>query len=321
MIKIEHLQDIPKLKSAAMTIGTYDGLHIGHRKIIEDMINRCKNENIPSILMTFKEHPLSIFELENPPECIGTSEIRDEYFLNSGIDYLLMIDFSLKIANITHKSFLDFLLNKVDNLRLHLGFNFRFGKGNLGNIDYLREVANAKPNNLDLVEVEPIKYEDKVVSSSLIRDLIHIGNVELVERLLHRPYRITEEVVYGAGMGRKIGFPTINQKTKKQVLPRFGVYKTSVLLGDKLYPSMTFVGRKSTDLDVDKANIPLVETHIFDFKGNLYRQNISVLFEKFIREDKKLGSFSELVAQLKEDKQKCLEDTSLGGKNTNYAFR
>ena len=307
MIKIPCLNELPCLNKACMTIGTYDGLHIGHRQIIENMVKYAKENQIPSILLTFNQHPLSLFDLNFKPQYIGTTEIRLNYFSEIEIDYLLMIDFSLKIANITHKSFIDILLNKISSLYLYLGYNFHFGRNNEGTIQYLKDREIKENGKLKTKIFEPIKYKEHILSSSMIRDLIRKGEMEKVKELLKRPYQITENVIEGQQKGREIQFPTINQRITDQVIPKAGVYKTEVAINGKKYHSMTFIGRKSADLDITNRRDFLMETNIFDFNENLYGKKVSILFEKYIRDNKRLNSFDELIIQLQEDKNKCKE--------------
>lgn len=303
------LEEFPKYEHLVMTLGTFDGWHQGHRKILDAIKNYSeKNQDCQSVVITFKKHPLKLLNPEKAPKMLNNLEFKIDFVDKQGIDHLIIIDFSQNFANITHNQFVDILLSKADQLHLIVGFDLMFGKGNKGDINYLKQQAQQNPH-LSVEIIEKVEYHGQKICSSCIRELIQKGEVKRAAYFLEREYFIEGEVITGEKLGAKIGFPTLNLASIDFVIPKTGVYKTQTEIDGEKYNSMTFVGTKSKELKTPyaKMQVPLIETNVFNWDKELYGKTIKVYFQEFIREKVQFHSMEELKEQLKRDKEECLK--------------
>ncbi len=306
-----HLSGIPKTDIGILTIGTFDGLHLGHRKILQSVIADQNRDGGESFVMTFTNHPFEVLFQDRIPKRLGTTGFEIDLYEKAGIDNLILIKFTREFADISHHSFLKQLLAPFNVLKLVLGFNFRFGKGNKGHLLYLE--SHEDQERLFLKVIPQVFYREYGISSSLIRKLIQEGEIELVNQMLAREYCIEGKAIINQQIGRNIGFPTVNIINEKQAYPKDGVYKTRTKVGGNYYSSMTFVGRKSIGIGYSENR--MIESHIFDFNENIYHQNVEVYFQKRIRNQMKFDSLDQLKNQLVKDKHTVL---SLNGKIPSY---
>lgn len=295
------LDDLPEFNEASLTIGNFDGLHLGHRKIIYSLL--AVNLNQPAIAVTFQKVPI---EYLNPGHFKGylfPSDQKEKYLEKLGVSHIVSLDFP-EVRNVDSIDFIKVLLSKINKLHLVIGYNFQFGKGNAGNVNFLRNIS--KKLNFELTVVDPVSIDHTTISSSLIRDMIQNGRMEEASHMLGRPYFINSDELRGDGIGRTIGFPTINLKINKQVTPQTGVYYTLYPYQDRLYPAMTYIGNRPTVNGHELRN----ETNIINFEEhseNISRiKNHTIYFIRKIRGEKKLHNLEELRKTIYNDREVIL---------------
>ncbi|MCL2773341.1 MAG: bifunctional riboflavin kinase/FAD synthetase [Oscillospiraceae bacterium] len=283
-------------KKTAVALGNFDGLHIGHMALIDRITEYAKEKNISSCVWTFAEHSLNIIKSDYAVPYITSREEKIEILKQKNIDYLIFQDFNF-IRNLSPDKFIEKVLAEYLNAELVVcGYNYRFGRNGEGNAEYLQDGLAKK--NISAEIVPPVICEGQAVSSSFIRTLIKIGDMQRVRKFLGRPFSINFPVVYGKQTGRKIGIPTINQLFPPgHIIPACGIYAcTCEVIGD-IYKAVTNIGVRPT-VNGDFLNS---ETHLIDFDGDLYGKNIKVNFYVKFRDEIKFESLDDLKEQIKKD--------------------
>ena len=285
-------------KKTAVALGNFDGLHIGHMILIEKikeyaMINP---EERASCVWTFSEHSLNILNSDYSVPYITAKEEKAEILKEKGIDYLIFQDFNF-VRYLSPEEFIDRVIANYLNAGLAVcGYNYRFGRNNEGNAEFLRESLAKK--NIETVIIPAVICEGHAVSSSFIRTLIKIGDMQRVRKFLGRPFSINFPVVYGKQTGQKIGIPTINQLFPEgHIIPAFGIYACTCEVDGKIYKAVTNIGMRPT-VNGDFLNS---ESHLIDFDGYLYGKNIKVNFYMKFRDEIKFDSLDSLKEQIKKD--------------------
>lgn len=281
-----------------IALGSFDGLHLGHMKLIDKAIDLAKKNDGKSMVFTFNNHPLSIINKEIMPKLLMDKDTKIKVLKNKGIDILSLVTFDKKFMNLSPEKF---ILNIVENYNAKgvvVGFNYRFGYKNLGDVELLKELS--QKYDFELFIVKPVKYKKEVVSSSHIRHVIaDAGDMEKANAMLTRPFSLSGAVVRGRQIGRSIGFPTINLDYNKEfIIPRGGVYFTIVEYKGNYFKGVTNVGYNPT-VENDKLSI---ETHILEFNNDIYDEEIRLYFIDRIRDEKKFNSLEELSLRIKKDK-------------------
>ncbi len=280
-------------KGQAIALGAFDGIHMGHRKLIENIVNYSKDNNCQSCVYTFDTLP-------SGAKFINDWDKRIEIFETLGVDYLYIQKFDADFKSTSAKEFLDKYIKGASYITV--GFNFRFGKGREGNTHLLNDYCNENKINFHIVE--PVYLGSEIVSSTKIRGYIEENNFEIAKKMLGQDFCVNGTVVHGNAIGRTIGFPTANICVdENRIMPAEGVYATFTEYEGKIYPSITNYGGKPTFKD----NKILLETNIFDFDGDLYNKKISVHFLEKLRNIVGFSSKEELKNQLNADKNKSLE--------------
>lgn len=286
-----------------VALGSFDGLHSGHLSLVNKIIELANENKGRSIVYTFKNHPRTLIKGATPPKLLMDNESKEEILEALGVDLIYFEEFNEEYMKLTPEGFIKYLCEKFKVKGIVVGFNYRFGYKNIGNIEMLKELSTKY--GYELYVMEPCNYENEVISSTRIRNELLNGNVDKAMKMLNRPYIIKGKVVHGKKLGRTIGFPTANlEYSKEALIPRKGVYYTNVQWQDKIYKGITSVGNNPT-VNGDKLTI---ETYILDFNNDLYGHNIKVYFIKKIRDEKKFNSIDDLVIQLKKDKDYALEE-------------
>ena len=286
-----------------VALGSFDGLHSGHLSLVNKIIELANENKGKSIVYTFKNHPRTLIKGATPPKLLMDNESKEEILEALGVDLIYFEEFNEEYMKLTPEGFIKYLCEKFKVKGIVVGFNYRFGYKNVGNIEMLKELSTKY--GYELYVMEPCNYEDEVISSTRIRNELLSGNVDKAMKMLNRPYCIKGKVVHGKKLGRAIGFPTANlDYSKEALIPKKGVYYTNVQWQGKIYKGITSVGNNPT-VNGDKLTI---ETYILDFNNDLYGHNIKVYFIKKIRDEKKFNSIDDLVIQLKKDKYYALEE-------------
>lgn len=297
MLLITDLNKITnKFSNSIITLGNFDGLHLGHQELIKMVIKRAKETGSVSLVVTFRPHPLKILAPEKCPSLISIYEEKIRLFEKLGIDVLVKIPFTLAFSSITPRDFVKRILcGLLGAKEIFVGYNYRFGRGREGNIQKLKELG--EEFGFKVIEVEQISLNGEVISSSKIRHLLKDGEVEYATRLLGRHYAITGIVIKGDGRGKDLGFPTANIAAKHAIIPADGVYAVRLFVRDKYYDGIANIGIRPTFNKKD----PTTEVHVFDFNEDLYGEEITVYFLQKIREEKKFMNADALIQQIKSD--------------------
>jgi riboflavin kinase/FMN adenylyltransferase len=292
----ESLDFSERFVNPVLTIGNYDGLHLGHKRIMERIQEKARDLNGTSMLMTFHPHPLTILRPDKFIGLITPLHVKKRLIEEAGIDVLIIIPFTDDFRDITPEAFVDNLLVKKLGIKgLIVGYDFKFGKEGKGNVEHL---AFHSTEYGFFFEIQgAITFDGEKVGSNRIRKMIQEGDVGKAALHLDRPYMIEGTVVKGEGRGRTIGFPTINLKTEFPLIPKRGVYITDVDVGGKRYPAVTNIGYNPT---FDGQSLT-IETYILDFSGDLYDQEIALYFLERIRDEVRFSSVDELKERIWKD--------------------
>lgn len=304
---IRNIREIEYDKKTAVSVGTFDGVHSGHRKIIDKLNSVRDSKGLRSVLITFDPHPQIV--LKNRAKDIrilSTLEEKLEIFSQLSIDITYVINFTKDFANTTADDFYrNYLIDKIGLNDLVLGYDHMFGKNREGNYDTLKELSAKYEFTVD--RVDEYKPDDFHISSSVLRELLSAeGNVKKAAIILGRNYSIEGTVVEGKKLGRELGYPTANIKIPDEfkLIPVIGIYAVEVILNGNTYFGMMSIGRNPTVTD-DKS-IKL-EVNIFDFNDDIYGEKIKIGFIDRIREEIKFENIDKLRTQLHSDKKISLE--------------
>jgi riboflavin kinase / FMN adenylyltransferase len=289
-------------KSYCIALGSFDGVHAGHKKLIEVLEYNAENTGCTSMVYTFGTHPRKVLKPERSIHMITSNEKRAEIMDELGVDVLYLEDFQ-KIMNLDAEQFFcEILVGKFNAKCIVVGYNFNFGKNGEGDAEKLAQLGNKYGIKIEVVP--PVLIKDKVVSSSLIRHKIHEGNVSEVLQYLSRTYSIQGKVIHGKKNGMSMGIRTANIEIGKEIiLPKKGVYLTDTKVNECKYKSVTNIGTNPT---FQGANLS-IETHILDFDGDLYSQDIEVYFIERLRDEIFFSSTLDLIDQIKIDIQTRLD--------------
>jgi riboflavin kinase/FMN adenylyltransferase len=286
-----------KFENPVLTIGNYDGIHLGHRRIIERVKERAREMNGTSMLMTFYPHPLKVLKPERQVSAITPEDQKERVILETGIDVLFVVPFTAEFSCVTPEAFVKNIL--VDTLAIRglvIGFDFRFGAHGKGDVKLLEKLSHDYGFFVEVVHA--IDMDGEKVGSNRVRKLLKEGDVSMVARLLGRPYMIEGRVVRGDGRGRKIGFPTINLHTDYPLVPKTGVYVTEVEFDGERHRAVTNIGYNPTFEDGRDLSI---ETFILDYRGDLYDKEVRLYFRERIRNEERFPSVEALKERIGED--------------------
>jgi riboflavin kinase/FMN adenylyltransferase len=301
---INGLENISEQKPSVITMGTFDGLHNGHTKIIEQVVQIAEKDNLKSILLTFEPHPQLVLKNKIPDvQLLSTIEEKLELLKKFQLDLVIVIEFNREFSQYPYQDFVkEILISKLKMNHLVIGYDHHFGKNREGNIE---SVQNLSQNlGFKVSKVEPLYNGDQLISSSLIRQLIARGEMDDAARYLGRLYPIKGTVIRGDGRGKKMSFPTANMavENKHKIVPGDGVYAVDVEVLNKPFKGMMNIGERPT-FSTYKA----LEVNIFGLDNDIYEEKITVKFKKRLRDEIKFSSVDELVNQLKSDKEQSLK--------------
>ncbi len=281
---------------AVITVGNFDGVHIGHQGLLKEVKKRADKMSGTSIVLTFEPHPLKVLKEKKIP-LITPFERKIELIEKLGIDVVICLPFTREFSKVSAREFVEeILLKKIGMREIVVGYDYTFGHKREGNIDLLKKLGDEL--GFKVCILGPILVDNMIVSSTRIRNLIMEGELEKVKILLNRYYQVSGEVIAGHDRGgRLLGFPTANLKLVNEVFPKNGVYVVEVIYNNKVYGGVTNIGFKPT-FGNDALS---VETHILDFDQNIYGKKIKLNFIKRLRNEKRFSSIEALAAQIKRD--------------------
>ena len=285
-----------KHRRGVIAIGNFDGVHLGHQKVINDAKKKAKKNKLPFGLMTFEPVPVMFFNKKIKNHRINSLEQKKDQLKKLKLNFLIVIKFNKKFSSLSPEEFIKKIIHKKTNCRfLYVSKNFKFGFKRKGNIEILKKYE--KQYNFKNVIVKPFKAKKKTISSTFIRKKIRKGHIEEVNKLLNRNWSIKGKVIKGQKRGRKIGFPTCNLKLGSYAIPRLGVYAVKVKINNINNNGIANIGYRPTF----NGQSLLLETNIFGINKNLYNKVITVGFKKFLRSEKKFKSLEYLKKQIKID--------------------
>ena len=298
---IENFKSVP---NAVVTIGTFDGVHRGHQEILKNMVNRAKELDGESVVVTFYPHPRQVLSNDSGIRFISTQQEKISHLEALGIDNLIIINFTKEFAAISSEDFIkDYLVKNIHPAVLIIGYDHHFGKGRTGDFEMLYELGNRY--NFKVEKIQEQDVENVAVSSTKIRHFLENGDIKHANMLLGYEFSYTGKVVHGQQVGQKMGYPTANIDVAEefQLIERQGVYATFAEIDRKSFPAMTYIGKRPTMHDERPQSI---ETYIIGFDGNLYDKEIKIRFVDFVRDDKKFDNFEALKHQIDIDKQQII---------------
>jgi len=304
---VETIQGISKFNETsfqtAVTIGTFDGVHLGHRKILERLVNNAKSTNLKSTVLTFFPHPRMVLQKDTDIKLLNTLEEKSRVLDSLGLDYLIVHPFTRDFSRLSATEFVrDILVNSVKTKKIIIGHDHRFGRNRNASIQDLMAFGNAL--DFEVEEIPAQEIDDVSVSSTKIRNALLNGDVATANSYLNYPYMLTGTIKKGKGLGKQFGFPTANlyiQETYK-LIPKNGVYVVKSTLNSKEHYGMMNIGVNPTVFGTEKS----IEINFFEFEGSLYGKKIQVDILHRIRDEHKFNSVQELKEQLIKDKQQSL---------------
>lgn len=291
-------ENIPAgLRGAVVTIGNFDGVHLGHQYIFRRLIAEARREQRPAVVISFDPHPKSVLHPERRPFYLITSlEEKIRHISNLGIDALILIPFSLDYARTTAEEFVfGFLWERLRIRKILIGQDYTFGRGKEGNEAYL--TASGGRLGFEVEVLSACKVGDTTISSTRIRKALLAGDVRHAASLLGRPYNLAGEVISGRHRGVNLGYPTANIRPDKELIPPNGVYAVHVILEGNRHQGALNIGFNPTFADRKRS----IEVHIFDFNENIYGRRLDLLFVERLREEVRFASPGELIAQIDRD--------------------
>ncbi len=291
---------LPHFKSTVLTIGNFDGVHLGHQKLLNELLSQSKNYNVSSVVCTFKPHPRTILKPLEPYHRLFDYRDQFEVMSSMGLDFLIEEKFSKDFSLMSAEEFLENYIKKIFFPKhLVVGYDFNFGKARTGNIEFLKDFC--KKNNWGLTVVGAYEKDGQIISSTQIRKLLEHGDLEKVKEYLGRSYYLRGPVRLGYKRGRTLGVPTANLSPEIDFIPRTGVYFTWAYFQDQKIPSITNIGYNPTFEHSD--SYLKVETHLFGFDQEIYGEHLKVELCHFHRDEIKFGSFELLKNQIHKDLQ------------------
>ena len=301
---IETFERFHSFPHPVVTVGTFDGFHIGHRVIVESAIKRAASLNGTSILISFEPHPQTVVAPESAPYLITTKEEKLRLLEESRLDVVLILPFTDILSQLKAEHFVSqYLVQKIGVREIIIGRNHAFGRDRSGNVAELERLG--RTYNFSVDAVSPVYVDGRRVSSSWIRECITKGQVEQASKLLGRPFSFSGQVARGEERGRTLTFPTANIEAvaARKLYPAEGVYAIQANVKDKSYGGMMNIGRRPTFHESDRT----IEVHLFDFHEDIYGQGITIDVMYRIRDERCFDSEEELVAQIEHDKSNALQ--------------
>jgi riboflavin kinase/FMN adenylyltransferase len=300
-MKIYHgIDDFTRLDYAVVTSGTFDGVHVGHQKILNRLREVALKHSGETVVITFWPHPRLVLHPEDRSlKLLNTFEEKAELLKEQGIQHLVRIPFTKEFSQLTSEEFIQkILVQTIGTKKLVIGYDHRFGHNREGSFEQLK--LNAPRYGFDVEEIPRQDVDHVAVSSSKIRKALEEGDLDTASHLLGQPYSLTGRVVVGDRIGRQLGYPTANIDidTHYKLIPADGIYAVTVLHGRTLYKGMLYIGNRPTVNGTKRV----IEVNLFDFSGDLYGESLTLRFHTFIRGDEKFPDLDTLKQQLAQDK-------------------
>lgn len=299
------IKDLKKDKNTILTLGTFDGIHPGHLKIIDKLVDCSKEKGCRNVVITFHPHPRTVLGNGGNVKILTTLEERKNLLEKRGVENFLTINFTKEFASLTGEQFIyDYLVNGIGLTEIVLGHDHHFGKGRSGNFELLRRIGAKE--NYSVTTVDAFYVDDEIVSSSKIRNALSDGDLKKANRLLGRNYFFSGTVVGGDKRGRELGFPTANIKlsSEEKLLSAIGIYAAKVLLKDEEHFGLLSIGKRPTFYNAGEV---VTEVYIFNFNREIYGEVVTVELVERLRGEEKFNSAEDLINQMNKDKENGLK--------------
>lgn len=294
------IKQLPAFKNAVLTVGTFDGVHLGHKTILREVVAHAKEVNGESVLLTFDPHPRKLLFPDQPLGIITPLEEKIKLMLAAGIEHVVVVPFTKEFSNLTAEEYIaEFLTGIFHPHSIIIGYDHHFGHDRKGNLKLLEEYQDRY--NYQLIEIPPRLIEEAAISSTKIRNALMSGHVDEAAAMLGRSYSIKGKVAHGNKLGRTLGYPTANLEPhdKEQVIPAIGIYAIKATHDGRLFDGMLSIGYNPTVTDKKELRI---EANLFDFSQEIYGDELELQFVQRLRDEQKFLSLEDLVAQLHQDK-------------------
>ena len=289
-------------KGSIVTIGVFDGVHIGHQAVIKKAVRKARSYGLKSIVVTFDPHPLKVLDPRHFIPSLISLDHRIDLIKRSGIDEVFVIKFSKRTANISPERFMeDVIIGRMHAREIVVGEDFYFGKGAVAGVEKLRKIAEKRSIKVEIVK--HVRKNSRIVSSTIIRRLVMDGRIREAEQFLGRPYSILGTVVSGTKLARKLGYPTANVNPHHEAMPPSGVYAVKVISGGRTYGGVMNIGVRPTFYDRGHDKEPTIEVHIFDFHKKIYGKDLEIRFVRKIRDERRFKAIDRLIEQIEKDER------------------
>ena len=302
MKTIHGIENFPASEGSIVTIGTFDGVHLGHQQILKQLIDTSQQSKLKSVLLTFFPHPRMVLQPDISMRLIQTIEEREKALRKTGLDYLVIHPFSEKFSRLSADDYVkQILVDKLNVRKVVVGYDHRFGRNRTASLEDMYNYADIY--DFEVIEIDAKKIKSTAVSSTKIRKAIGQGDIALANSYLGDPFTLEGVVVHGDKRGRELSYPTANieLQNKHKIIPKQGVYLIQSDIDNQVVYGMMNIGTKPT---FDTTN-PSIEVHFFDWNGDLYDQTLQVKLLKWIRDEQKFDSVEELQAQIHADERYC----------------
>jgi len=286
------------LERSWLTIGTFDGVHLGHQQIIKALVEGSRAEDLPAVVVTFFPHPQLVLKEESRPFYLTLPETRARLLGQLGVDYVYTWPFDRETSQLSAREFVSRLYDQFHFEKLLIGYDFALGKDREGNAEVLRSIGREIGYSVE--QIPPYYFQGSLVSSSRIREQLREGNVRKAAALLGRDFEVTGKVIHGDDRGKSLGFATCNLEVHPQLVNlKPGVYACKAEIQGDIWKAVTNIGFRPTfgeDLES-----PRIEAHLLDFSGDLYGKQVRLTFVEHLRDEKKFAEVSDLIAQIQRD--------------------
>lgn len=291
-------------RHSVVTIGTFDGVHIGHKAILRRLVETAKKEDLDSVVLTFFPHPRMVLQQDMDLKLLNTIEERTQLLQETGLDHLVIHPFTHAFSRLTALEYVrDILVNSLNAKKIIIGYDHRFGRNRTANIENLKEFGITY--GFEVVEISAKEIDDVAISSTKVRKALVAGDIETANSYLGYNFMVTGKVVRGKAIGRTINYPTANLKLKEayKLVPKNGVYIVQSILNNKIIFGITSIGTNPTVGGIEKT----IETHFLDFDKDLYGEEITIEFLKFIREEETFDSIETLRQEIAKDEKFAIQ--------------
>lgn len=297
---IRNLSDVEFNKNTVLTLGTFDGIHLGHQQIISSVADKAKQKGLRSFVITFDPHPRKVLSKDEKVYLLSSLEEKIEIFSKLGVENLLVIEFTKEFSQQTAEEFIKkYLVNGIGLTEIVVGYDHHFGKGRGGNADTLTAIGNEL--NFNTTVIPSFVIEERIISSTKIRNALMEGDVSLTAKMLGRYFSFSGTVVGGDKRGRELGYPTANieLELKDKLLPLIGIYAVRVTVKNEKYNGLLSIGRRPTFYEDGEV---VSEVYIYDFDEQIYGEKITIELVERLRGEEKFNSTDELIAQMNKDR-------------------